>query len=291
MQLESNNYKIVIIIPVFNEEEHISNCVDSLLNQNYVADKIILVDDGSTDASPKIICDYAEKNRNVQAILAKAEARHEPGAKVINAFKRGLENIRIEDYDIICKFDADLEFPEHYLKQLAADFSANPKIGLCGGVCSILSNGEWQTEELTNSDHVRGALKAYRVKAFEDISGLQSQMGWDTADEFKLRYKNWEVRVDQSLKVKHFKPTASSYQNDFFNKQGEVFYALRYGIVLTIIAALKIAFRRNELTKIRLILDAYRKASIKKVETLLSKEEGKYLRKYRWQGIIRKFIP
>ena len=53
--------KISIIIPVYNVEKYLNECVESVLNQTHKNIEIILVDDGSTDRSP-IICDrYAEK--------------------------------------------------------------------------------------------------------------------------------------------------------------------------------------------------------------------------------------
>ena len=51
---------ISIIIPVYNSEKYLSKCIDSIINQTYNNLEIILVDDGSTDASP-IICDEYEK--------------------------------------------------------------------------------------------------------------------------------------------------------------------------------------------------------------------------------------
>ncbi len=288
MPQESEHLRFVIIIPAYNESENIGQCLDSLLRQSHKAKKIIVVDDGSTDNTAQIIQDYALKYNGLESVSTKAESRHEPGAKVINAFKKGLDTINLNEFDIICKFDADLEFPEYYLEHLNKHFLSDAEIGLCSGVCSVLKNNEWQTEKLTNSDHVRGALKAYKVEAFEDISGLLSQMGWDTADEFKLRYRNWKVKVDESLIVKHFKPTAAFYKDEFYKKQGEVFFALRYGFFLTFIAALKIAYKRHQIFKFLLALESYISAGLNKTDYLLSREEGIYLRKYRWQRFLKK---
>lgn len=55
------NYKISIIVPVYNTEKYISECINSLLSQTYNNYEIIIIDDGSTDNSYKICKDY-EKN-------------------------------------------------------------------------------------------------------------------------------------------------------------------------------------------------------------------------------------
>ena len=54
---------VSVIIPVYNTEQYLANCVDSVLKQNGVSLEIILVDDGSTDSSPCICDKYAESRR------------------------------------------------------------------------------------------------------------------------------------------------------------------------------------------------------------------------------------
>jgi len=62
---------ISVIIPVYNTEQYLANCVDSVLQQHGVSLEIILVDDGSTDSSPCICDKYAERYDNIRAIHIK----------------------------------------------------------------------------------------------------------------------------------------------------------------------------------------------------------------------------
>ncbi len=59
---------ISVIIPVYNVEKYLRECVDSVLSQTYKSYEIILVDDGSTDGSGEICDEYAEKHSNVSVI-------------------------------------------------------------------------------------------------------------------------------------------------------------------------------------------------------------------------------
>lgn len=62
---------ISVIIPVYNAEKYIRKCINSLLGQKDISIEIILVDDGSKDASGKICDEYSEKYSNVKVIHKK----------------------------------------------------------------------------------------------------------------------------------------------------------------------------------------------------------------------------
>ena len=60
-----------VIIPVYNTEKFICECVDSVLNQTYRNIEVILVDDGSLDGCPEICDTYADKDSRVRVIHKK----------------------------------------------------------------------------------------------------------------------------------------------------------------------------------------------------------------------------
>ncbi|WP_052357138.1 glycosyltransferase family 2 protein [Xylanibacter brevis] len=59
---------VSVIIPVYNTEKYLAACVESVLQQTDVSIEIILVDDGSTDASPRICDDYAQRYENIRTV-------------------------------------------------------------------------------------------------------------------------------------------------------------------------------------------------------------------------------
>lgn len=68
-----NEYKdlISIVVPVYNVEAYLCNCIESIRNQTYCNIEVILVDDGSSDQSP-IICDeYSKKDKRIKVIHQK----------------------------------------------------------------------------------------------------------------------------------------------------------------------------------------------------------------------------
>ena len=62
------NSLISIIVPVYNVEKYLNECIDSIIAQTYSNIEIILVNDGSTDASGKICDEYAEKDGRIKVI-------------------------------------------------------------------------------------------------------------------------------------------------------------------------------------------------------------------------------
>ncbi len=79
-----NRPLLSIIVPVYNAEKFLSPCVESILAQTYPHLEIILVDDGSTDASAKICEEYAKKDTHVRVI-------HQPNGGVSAARNTGLQ--------------------------------------------------------------------------------------------------------------------------------------------------------------------------------------------------------
>lgn len=60
--------KISIIVPIYNTEKYLQRCIDSILNQTFKDFELILVNDGSTDLSGKIIEDYARKDKRIKTL-------------------------------------------------------------------------------------------------------------------------------------------------------------------------------------------------------------------------------
>lgn len=72
----SNQADVSVIVPVYNVERYLPECIESLISQTYKNIEIILVDDGSTDTSGKICDQYAEKDKRIKVIHKKNERQH-----------------------------------------------------------------------------------------------------------------------------------------------------------------------------------------------------------------------
>lgn len=277
---------ISIIIPFFNEENHLEQSVNSLLTQTYNFNELILVDDGSTDKSVEIAKSLEKKHQLVRFVPAKTPSVHQPGQKVVRAFTRGFEALQTS-WDVVCKFDADIIFPSNYLETVAKAFASDSNLGMFSGVLTIEKKGVWTLENIS-ANHVRGPVKAYSKPCFTAIGGLRPALGWDTLDELLALYHGFAVKTDDTLRVKHLRPTGFQYGRSAAKAKGEVFYGLGYGLILGILASLKWAQRqRGSLIGVLL---GFIGSWLKRKPKLVTKKEGKFIRKYRWSRIRSRFV-
>lgn len=75
---------VSIIIPVYNVEMYLAECIESVLKQTYQNLEILLIDDGSTDSSGKICDEYAKKDKRIKII-------HKENGGVSSARNKGLD--------------------------------------------------------------------------------------------------------------------------------------------------------------------------------------------------------
>jgi len=137
---------------------------------------------------------------------------------------------------------------------------------------------------------VRGPVKLYHKACFTRIGGLKSGVGWDTVDVLLARYHDFHVKTDETLQVKHLRPTGWGYRSKGFQAKGKALYKMRYGLPLAKIALFKMMWQsQNPLVYIQGI-QGYFKALLRKEERFVSRDEGQFIRQLRWKGILSKLF-
>ncbi len=280
-----------VVIPAHNEQQFLSFTLDSLLRQTLLPKRVIIVNDNSTDETENIIDSYTSEHSLFTKLNTTSDTLHMPGSKVVNAFKKGLALLD-EDYDFLVKLDADIVLPDPYFEKIALAFRANPNIGIAGGFAyEEDAKGIWKRNHPMNSDHVRGAFKAYSKRCFKDIGGLKSAMGWDTVDELLARYHGYEIHTDENLHAKHLRPVGNAYNKKAKLLQGKAMYGMRYGYLITLIASLKMALKQRKKNAFFDNMEGYLEAERNNAAFLVSEAEGKYIRKLRWTNMRKKLLP
>ncbi len=206
---EPVNTSYVVITPVRNEAEFIEKTLVSMCRQTIKPAEWIIVDDGSSDATPEIIARYATQYPWIKLVNREDRGARQRGKGVVEAFYAGYDTLLEQDYEFIVKLDGDLSFEPLYFECLLREFAANPRLGIAGGgVYERPDAKNWVLQ--TTKDHVRGPTKVYRRACFEAIGGLMPALGWDGADEWQARAQGWEVQSFLNLKVFHHRFTGAA---------------------------------------------------------------------------------
>ncbi len=138
---------ITVIVPVYNVEQYVARCIDSISNQTYKNLEIILVDDGSKDSSGIICEDYAKKDSRIKVI-------HTKNGGVSNARNAGLD---IATGDFIAFVDSDDYILANMYETMLQELLNNEAdIAICQiintfGECPEIANG-YNSINLTKND-------------------------------------------------------------------------------------------------------------------------------------------
>ncbi len=123
-----NNIKVSVIIPVYNSEKYLKQCLDSVVNQTLKDIEIIVINDGSTDNSLQIIQEYVSKYQNIKLINKQNEgcykARNIGLETAVGEYIAFLDSDDYIKYDIYEKLylqakqtDADIVSSDYYILQ------------------------------------------------------------------------------------------------------------------------------------------------------------------------------
>ena len=130
--INKNEYTVSVIVPIYNVEEYIDKCIESIINQTYENLEIILIDDGSTDKCPEICDAYAIKDKRIKVI-------HKENGGLSSARNSGLD-ICSGDYIAFVDGDDWIE-PNTYEQMLKVLISKNVDI-VYYAVKKVYSNGK-----------------------------------------------------------------------------------------------------------------------------------------------------
>ena len=298
--------KFLIIIPAHNEEENILSCLESLKNQTFQDFKCVIVNDGSTDKTQEIAEKYEVQSTKYK-VLNLEKSLHQPGAKVVRTFNKGLETENIEEFDVVCKFDADIIFPKNYLEKINEVYKKNPKAGMVSGLVYIkkgfdsaqpdkkdfttsqlhdfTNQNDWIFENLSSKNHVRGPIKSYRKELFLKMNGLRAVLGWDNIDVMLCKMHGYETLTIKELWVKHLRPTAYKYKSQKAEKLGEYFYNIGLNFPLAAISSAKSSLKNKSISEFFITMKSFLK---QKNERILTNEEIAFIRNLRWNEMFKK---
>jgi glycosyltransferase involved in cell wall biosynthesis len=240
--------ELLLITPARDEAAHLERTIRAVAAQTQRPDLWLIVDDGSTDATPEILARAAAELPFLRVVQA---PQHEESggdrlalAAEARAFNWALGEVELGDYTHIGKLDADIELSSEYVERLLRHFDDEPELGVAGGRLLERGSAGWQPPRVPDY-HVRGALKTYSRECFASIGGIEERLGWDTIDETYARMNGYVTRSFPELTARHHRPVAT--RNGTLRgraRHGQCAYVLRYGGWWVALRSLKVACSR-----------------------------------------------
>lgn len=233
--MSNEGYKISIIVPVYNAETYLHQCIDSIINQTHKNMEVILVNDGSTDSSPQILDNYAKDDKRVRII-------HKNNGGVASARNAGLD-VATGDYIAIVENDDWCEL-DMFESLLDSCISTGSDISICSDFrvikgriipqiiktdSLILSNFECLKKILLRENiGIAFFPKLYNAELFNDIRIPNLATSDDIAIVPKLIDKaNYISCVLEPKLYYRFVETSISNGKTFTNRKFDAFYAVK----------------------------------------------------------------
>jgi len=180
---------ISVIVPIYQVEDYLIECLDSIINQEYTNLEIILVDDGSKDKCPEICDDYELKDNRIKVI-------HKPNGGLSDARNAGLE---IAKGKYICFVDSDDVLNKSFVSILYDNIKdTGADISICDFL-SMKSMSEISDNNITNNFKLY--TKEEILNEFYKKQSLRLVLAWNKLYKRKIwkniRYPKGKVHEDE----------------------------------------------------------------------------------------------
>jgi glycosyltransferase involved in cell wall biosynthesis len=208
------SHRLLVVTPAKNEAQYISRTIASMLNQTVLPEQWIIVDDASTDDTPRLATDIARHHPWITLLQKDGSAERRVGLATVDAIKLALAKTDVPDFDFLCVLDADIELPASYFAQILAEFDRNPRLGIAAGQVYEF-NPKGQLVPMRGApEATAGAVKCWRRRCFEEIGGLIEEPGWDGIDQYQAAFYGWTTRTfdREGMSVLHLRQMGSSHR-------------------------------------------------------------------------------
>lgn len=263
--------------------------LDTVIAQTLRPALWVIVDDGSSDDTPRILAEYAARHDWIRIVTRRDRGHRAVGPGVIDAFYAGFATITPEAFEFICKLDLDLRLPPRYFAILVDRMHANPRLATCSGKAWIEQDGRLQDERHGDENSI-GAAKFYRTTAFRQIGGFVREVMWDGIDGHECRRRGWIARSwnDPELRFVHLRPMGSSQQSIYVGRMRHGFgqYFMGTGMLYMVASALSRANQKPYLLGSLAMIWGWLKSALQGTPRYGDADFRRALRRYQWRALL-----
>ncbi|MBC8185137.1 glycosyltransferase family 2 protein [candidate division KSB1 bacterium] len=288
---ENKFNKYVLITAARNEEKYIEKTIQSVINQSILPQEWIIVSDGSTDNTDKIVLKYKNKYDFIELVQTSGDQTRNFGSKA-KAVNFGSKLLTTHDYFFIGNLDADVSFDSTYYENILMKFNQNKNLGIAGGTRYDLVNGKFHKVNCAKNS-VGGPFQFFRRECFEKIGGYTASRfgGVDAIAEVQTRMNGWEVESFAEFAIYHYRATGTAISNSLAARYriGVLDYVLGYHPVFEIVRIAGRLLERPVIFGSLVILSGFIFAAIKRYKRPVNENFISYLRKEQIQRLKDRF--
>jgi glycosyltransferase involved in cell wall biosynthesis len=278
----------LLISPCRDEAEYMRQTLDSVVGQTVQPALWVIVDDGSTDETPRILAEYAQRHDWIRILKREDRGRRLVGPGVIDAFYAGYNAVEADKFEFLCKLDLDLRLPHRYFEILMQRMRANPRIATCSGKSYIEVDGRLVFERHSD-DTSLGMTKFYRVSAFKECGGFVREVMWDGIDCHRCRMMGWIACSwdEPELRFVHLRPMGSSQQSIYTGRMRHGYgqYFMGTGFIYMLASALSRLNQKPYVLGSLAMLWGWLRSAARGAPRYDDPEFRRFLRRYQWRAL------
>src|SRR4029453_11935690 len=190
-----NPLRYILITPARNEEEFIEKTIQSVINQGVRPVRWVIVNDGSTDGTGRIIGRYAAIHDWIE-VVSMPERRDRSFAAKVHSFNAGYEKVKACNHQVVGNLDADISFDKDFFEFLLGRLEEDPALGVAGTIFREAGGYSSDTHSFGGQNHVSGQCQLFRRECFEAIGGYVPHRagGIDWIAVTTARMIGWKTR-------------------------------------------------------------------------------------------------
>ncbi len=281
--------KYVVVIPAKNEEDKIGSTLTSLIRQTLQPKLVVVVDNESDDKTSQIVKDFSARFKYIQYLSFSGEKAYALGGKIVQIFTVGKKHIDQQgiSYDYIVKMDADINLSKDVFSKIASHVAKGDKFGIVSPLAYIKQNGH-KVYTSTPDWHTAGDFKVYNRKCYEAIGGARQDLGWDCADNLSAMEQGYVTRVFRDVYYEQTRPIGRYSLLKGWKRQGVGAFKLRYNFFYLLLKSVHDVFKSPFFLGSMYFLWGYFSAFISQRKRVVTKPQGKILRKLLWQSLFHR---
>jgi len=218
-----NPLRYILVTPARNEEKFIEKTIESVINQSVRPIRWVIVNDGSTDGTARIIGRYAAIHDWIE-VVSMPEHRDRSFAAKVYSFNAGYEKAKALDHHVVGNLDADISFDKDFFEFLLGRLEKDPTIGVAGTIFREGGGYSSDTHSFEGQTHVSGQCQLFRRECFEAIGGYVPHRagGIDWIAVTTARMVGWKTRSFREKSFFHHRSLGTA-------ERGRLASAFSYG--------------------------------------------------------------